>query len=87
MIIRITSVAFLFLISGLVKSQEVTKIDQVNLQLISDISGGNSYITFPSDIGNIEPLWFEAGLKPAFRLRKSRDARLMGVLNQWWQMS
>lgn len=40
MIIRITSVTFLFLISGLVKGQEVTKIDQVNLQLISDISGG-----------------------------------------------
>ena len=87
MIIRISSVAFLFLISGLVKGQEVSKIDQVNLQLISDISGGNSYITFPPDIGNIEPLWFEAGLKPAFRLRKSRDVRLMGVLNQWWPMS
>jgi len=77
----ITSVAFLFVISGFVRGQEVTKNDPVNLHLISDISGGNSYITFPTDIGNIEPLWFEAGLKPAFRLRKSRDSRLMGVLN------
>lgn len=81
MISRIISVAILFLIPVIIKGQTGSEIDPVNLQLISDISGGNSYITFPSDIGNIEPLWLEASLKPAFRLRKSRSARLMGVLN------
>ena len=78
---KTTLFALLFLISELVRGQTETDTDPVNLLQISDISGGNSYITLPSDIGNIEPLWFEAGLKPAFRLRKSRNARLMGVLN------
>lgn len=81
MISRIITFAILCLIPVLVKGQSGSEVDPVNLQLISDISGGNSYITFPSDIGNIEALWFEAFLKPAFRLRKSRNARLMGVLN------
>lgn len=81
MIFRVATFVVLILLPVFVKGQPGLEVDPVNLQLISYISGGNSYITFPSDIGNIEALWFEAGLKPAFRLRKSRNARLMGVLN------
>jgi len=48
--------------------------------LIARVNQGNSYITFPTDIGNIEPLWFEGNIIPNFHIRKSRNSRLMGVL-------
>ncbi len=50
------------------------------LPLISQVNQGNSYITFPTDIGKIESLWFEGNLIPNFYLRKSHNSRLMGVL-------
>jgi len=52
---------------------------QIGLPLISQVNQGNSYITFPTDIGNIEPLWFEGNLIPNFYLRQSKNSRLMGV--------
>lgn len=39
-----------------------------------------SYITFPVDIGNIEPLMFEANVNPSFVVRKREDSRLLGLL-------
>jgi hypothetical protein len=60
-------------------SQE-NKEQKMELTLISQVNQGNSYITFPTDIGNIEPLWFEGNIIPNFYLRKSKNARLMGVL-------
>jgi hypothetical protein len=53
---------------------------EISLMMISQVSQGNSYITFPTDIGNIEPLSFEGNLIPNFYLRRSKDSRLMGVL-------
>ncbi len=38
----------------------------IDLKLISRVNQGNSYITFPTDIGNIEPLWFEGNVIPNF---------------------
>ena len=52
----------------------------VDLSTISQVNQGNSYITFPTDIGNIEPLWFEANMIPNFHIRKDKNSRLMGVL-------
>ena len=52
----------------------------VGLIELSQINQGNSYITFPTDVGNIEPLWFEAGLVPNFYLRQNKSSRLLGVL-------
>ncbi len=52
----------------------------VGLTVISQVNQGSSYITFPTDLGNIEPLMFEANLIPNFYIRKSKNARLMGVL-------
>ncbi|NPA68043.1 MAG: hypothetical protein GXO50_05480 [Chlorobi bacterium] len=52
----------------------------INLTTIAQVNQGNSYITFPTDIGNIESLWFEANLIPNFHIRTNKDARLMGVL-------
>ena len=55
-------------------------IPEIGLTTIAQVNQGTSYITFPSDIGNIEPLWFEGNLIPNFYLRQSKDSRLMGVL-------
>lgn len=63
-----------------IQSQELEKLKQNALPLISQVNQGNSYITFPGDIGNIEPLWFEANLIPNFYIRQSKNSRLMGVL-------
>lgn len=53
----------------------------IGLTTIAQVNQGNSYITFPTDIGNIEPLWFEGNVIPNFYLRKSKDSRLVGVLS------
>lgn len=55
-------------------------LPEIGLTVISQVNQGNSYVTFPTDIGNIEPLWFEGNLIPNFYLRESKNSRLMGVL-------
>ena len=60
--------------------QETGPAQQIGLAVISQVNQGNSYITFPTDIGNIEPIWFEANLIPNFYIRQSKNSRLMGVL-------
>jgi len=62
-----------------VSAQKIT-IPGIGLTIISQVNQGNSYITFPTDIGNIEPLWFEGNVIPNFYLRQSQNSRLMGVL-------
>jgi hypothetical protein len=69
-----------FLISQRMTAQDIKTSSEISLTVISQINQGNSYITFPLDIGNIEPLWFEANLIPNFYLRKSKNSRLTGVL-------
>jgi hypothetical protein len=68
---------FLFLS---VTGQERETIPKIGLSVISQVNQGNSYITFPTDIGNIEPLWFEANLIPNFYIRESKNSRFIGVL-------
>ncbi len=72
----------LILFSILVNAQVVndTTIDIIKLTTIAQVNQGESYITFPTDIGNIEPLWFEANLNPDFYIRTSKNSRLLGVL-------
>lgn len=57
-----------------------TIVGKIKLTSISKVNQEESYITFPTDIGNIESLWFEANIKPDFYIRTSKDARLIGVL-------
>ena len=52
----------------------------IELTTITQVNQGNSYFTFPTDIGNIEPLWFEGNLTPSFYIRRSKNSRLIGVL-------
>ncbi len=72
----------LLLFSALAFGQKADSngIGNIQLATIAQENNGNSYITFPTDIGNIEPLWFEANLIPSFNIRVSKDSRLMGVL-------
>jgi hypothetical protein len=53
---------------------------QIGLPIISQVNQGNSYVSFPIDLGNIEPLWFEGNVIPNFYIRESKNSRLMGVL-------
>ena len=71
-------ISLFLVLSG--KGQERDSIPQIGLSIISQVNQGNSYITLPTDIGNIEPLWFEGNVIPNFYLRESRNSRLMGVL-------
>jgi hypothetical protein len=57
-------------------NQDYDSIYPISLTLISQVNQGNSYITFPADIGNIEPLWFEGNVIPNFYLRESQNSRL-----------
>lgn len=52
----------------------------LNLDKMTQINQGDSYVTFPFDFGNIEPLMFEANVSPSFKIRERKDSRLMGVL-------
>jgi hypothetical protein len=61
-------------------NQENNVNKEIELTVISQANQGNSYITFPTDIGNIEPLWFEGNVIPNFYLRKSKNSHLMGVI-------
>lgn len=70
----------IILIRFLAYSQQNDSTVNISLPLIAQVNQGNSYITFPIDIGNIEPLWFEGNVIPNFYLRKSQNSRLLGVL-------
>ena len=77
--------AFIFLLylcaSHFVYSQkDVDTLPQLDLFKISLINQTDSYITFPTDIGNIEPLLFEANVNPSFVIRERNDSKLMAVL-------
>jgi len=52
----------------------------MELDKVALVNQRESYITFPMDIGNLEPLMFEANVSPSFIIRKRMDSKLMGVL-------
>jgi len=69
----------MFSVSG-ISQVSTDSIPEIGLSTIAWANDGNSYITFPTDIGNLEPLWFEANLIPNFYIRVREDSRLMGVV-------
>lgn len=75
-------ILFLFLCSAhfVFSQKDVDTAPQLDLYKIALINQSDSYITFPTDIGNIEPLMFEANLNPSFVVRKRNDSKLMAVL-------
>jgi len=73
-------ILFTFSISRVHAQDSIRVIPKINMATIAQENSGNSYITFPTDIGNIEPLWFEGNIIPNFNIRASKDSRLIGVL-------
>ncbi len=71
---------FLFLLIPAKPYAQENRLENVDLALIAQVNQGNSYITFPFEIGNMEPLIFEANLIPDFILRESKSSRLIGVI-------
>lgn len=55
-------------------------LPSIDLAKIAQVNQSDSYITFPTDIGNLEPLMFEANVSPSFVIRERKDSRLMAVL-------
>lgn len=55
-------------------------LPRLDLSKIAHINQADSFITFPADIGNIEPLMFEANINPDFVVREHENSRLMMVL-------
>lgn len=60
--------------------KEVDTLPSLDLYKIALINQSDSYITFPTDIGNIAPLIFEGNVNPSFVIRKRDDSKLMAVL-------
>jgi hypothetical protein len=75
----ISVLAILCSVSGIGQVKN-DSMPEMGLVTIAWANHGNSYITFPTDIGNVEPLWFEANLIPNFYIRVRKDSRLMGVV-------
>ncbi|MDA3952720.1 MAG: hypothetical protein PF485_03670 [Bacteroidales bacterium] len=78
--ILVLGFALMFSLSCFGQESNNDAVPIIELTTIAQVNQGNSYITFPIDIGNIEPLWFEGNLIPNFYLRVSKDSRLLGVL-------
>lgn len=74
------SIFFLLVMTGIRAQKPADTLPRLNLAKIAHINQGDSYITFPTDIGNLEPLMFEANLNPNFVVRKREDSKLMMVL-------
>ncbi|SDL36139.1 hypothetical protein [Kriegella aquimaris] len=63
------------------EAQDTTSsIPQLDLAKIAQVNQSDSYITFPTDIGNLEPLMFEANVNPSFIIRERKESNLMAVL-------
>lgn len=71
--------ALMFSLAGIAQ-EGIDLAPKIKLTTISQVNQGNSYVTFPTDIGTIEPLVFEGNIIPNFYLRKSKNSRLIGVL-------
>ncbi|CAM4121876.1 hypothetical protein [Gillisia limnaea] len=72
---------FLGVTSSLTYAQTVADTkSNLSLDQIALVNQGDSYVTFPTDLGNIEPLIFEANVSPGFKIRERKDSRLMAVL-------
>ena len=55
-------------------------LPHLDLAKIAQVNQSDSYITFPTDIGNLEPLMFEANVNPSFVIRERKESNLMAVL-------
>lgn len=77
-------ILFLLLVINPITQLMAQKTDSIlpklSLERIALINQNDTYITFPTDIGNIAPLIFEANVSPSFIIRERKDSRLMAIL-------
>lgn len=71
---------FLFLHIITFAQNKLDTLPHLDLTKIALVNQGDSYITFPTDIGNLEPLIFEANVNPNFVIRERADSKMMAVL-------
>lgn len=64
----------------LVGQEADSLLPKLSLLKIALISQSDSYVTFPIDVGNIEPLLFEANISPSFVIRKRKDSKMLALL-------
>ena len=69
-----------FIFLGTIYAQDSIVPPIIDLAKIAQVNQSDSYITFPTDIGNLEPLMFEANVNPSFIIRERKDSKLMAVL-------
>lgn len=71
---------FVCLNSNLAFSQtDSDALPNLSLDKIALVNQSDSYITFPTDVGNLEPLIFEVNMSPSFLIRERKDSKLMAV--------
>jgi len=75
-------IALILLLVSLTAVAQIKRdsLPTMSLGKIAMINQADNYITFPTDIGNIAPLMFEANISPSFVIRQRKDSRLMAVL-------
>ena len=71
---------FLWSVHLAFSQKDIDTLPQLDLHKIALINQSDSYITFPTDIGNIEPLMFEANVNPSFVVRERKDSRILALL-------
>ena len=64
----------------LMAQKEASVLPKLSLERVALINQSDTYITFPTDVGNIAPLIFEANVNPSFIIRERKDSRLMAIL-------
>jgi len=80
MMLRIFFFSIFFFGLNSYAQKKLDTIPNLELKKIALVNQTDSYITFPTDIGNIAPLMFEANISPSFVIKQRKDSRLMAVL-------
>jgi len=80
MTLRIVFFSIVFFGLNSYAQKKLDTIPVLELKKIALVNQTDSYITFPTDIGNIAPLMFEANISPSFVIKQRKDSRLMAVL-------
>ncbi len=75
-----TSFLICFLFNHGYSQKNSDSIPQLDISKIALVNQTDSYVTFPTDIGNIAQLMFEANISPSFIIRERKDSRLMAML-------
>ena len=71
---------FLWSVHFVFSQKDIDTIPQLDLYKVALVNQTDSYITLPTDFGNIEPLMFEANVNPSFVVRERKDSKILALL-------